>query len=118
MLPKFTECSVYAPMPPFSGDRGLWPSNIAFKVIAATVPLLVLLFASGHTVVSELVSSAPHGKAFQTSYVVPPGHAFDDFAFGYLEFEWEPGQVPGFGPIHKTPSSDAISELRLTRSED
>ena len=118
MLPKFTECSVYAPMPPFSGDRGLWPSNIAFKVIAAAVPLLVVLFASGRTVVLELASPSTRGKAFQTPHVVSHSHAFDDFAFGYLEFEGEPGQVPGFGPLHKTPSSDAVSELRLTRSED
>ena len=118
MLPKFAKCFVYAPISLLSADRRIWPSNIAFKIIAAAVPLLVVFFASGHNVVLELAGPETHARTSQTSHTVSQNRAFDDFAFGYLEFDWEPGRVPGFGPIYKTTSSEASSEIHLARNED
>ena len=116
MLPKFAK--TYDASSVVAANRRIWPSNIAFKVIAAAVPLLVVFLASGQNLILELAGPATHGKALQTSHAVVPSRAFDGFAFGYLEFDWEPGRVPGFGPIHKTTSLEASSETHFARSED
>jgi len=113
MLAKYAKYFVYAPAPIFSANRRIWPSTIAFKVIAMALPLLVVVLTPGRNAILELAGPATHGKALQASHATSQSHAFDNFAFGYLEFDWEPGRVPGFRPIHKTTSSEASSEIHL-----
>ena len=98
MLPKFAK--TYDASSVVAANRRTWPSNIAFKVMAAALPLLVVFLASDNNVVLELASPAAHGNPLQPVRALSPSQPLDDFAFGFLEFDWEPGQVPGFGPLH------------------
>ena len=116
MLPKFAK--TYDASSVVAANRRIWPSNIAFKVIAAAVPLLVVFLASGQNVILELAGPETHARMSQTSHTISQNRAFDNFAFGYLEFDWELGRVPGFGPINQTTSSEASSEIQLARSEN
>ena len=97
MLPKFAK--TYDASSVVAANRRIWPSNIAFKVMAAALPLLVVFLASDNNVL-ELASPAAHGNPLQPVRALSPSQPLDDFAFGFLEFDWEPGQVPGFGPLH------------------
>ena len=97
MLPKFAK--TYDASSVVAANRRIWPSNIAFKVMATALPLLVVFLASDNNVL-ELASPVAHGNPLQLVHARSPSQPLDDFAFGFLEFDWEPGQVPGFGPLH------------------
>jgi hypothetical protein len=81
-----------------------WPSAISPGKIAAIVCLIAIATWMPYGSHSSLLPTLDPQKVTLTSNS-ESSEAWD-FRFGYLEFEWEPGRIPGFGPLRKARMAD------------
>jgi hypothetical protein len=89
-------------------------SSIRFILLAimalATVALALSHSApfsgqrTGAVFAAATVPSASHAGG---GAVERPGHEAVPLFFGFLEFDWEPGRIPGFGPMEQAPRQAA-----------
>ena len=79
-----------------SGRRALL-ATIALSTVALALSLAAPLSGqrTGAVFAAATVSSAPHADGTATGML---RHDGVPLFFGFLEFDWEPGRIPGFGP--------------------
>jgi hypothetical protein len=63
---------------------------------------------TGAVVAAATVPSASHTGAGAAGV---PRHESVPLFFGFLEFDWEPGRIPGFGPMEQAPRQAARGHL-------
>jgi hypothetical protein len=81
-------------------NRGRRRFNIASNLTILALFLLGISFLAGHTTTTRLLAAPTLPPVELTASSSVPDGFPPDFVFGYLEFDWEPGRVPGFGPLY------------------
>jgi hypothetical protein len=85
-----------AATPPHAAQRVvLTITMFATVVLALSLPAPLSGHRTGGVFAAATVASDVHGGGAAAGM---PRHESIPLHFGFLEFDWEPGRVPGFGP--------------------
>jgi hypothetical protein len=88
--------------PRYTSARRMLLAAMALSTVALALSLAAPLWGQRTDTVfaASAGTSAPHAGAAATALLRQEGVPL---FFGFLEFDWEPGRIPGFGPMEQAP---------------
>ena len=117
MHPKYAIAADSPQAAASSLNHGYRRINVIRNLTILALFLLGIAFLAKHGATTQLLAAPNLPSVGSTASSSVPDGFPDDFVMGYLEFDWPPGHVPGFGPLYPTNravgNGDAILAQRL-----